>query len=741
MALSFVGQDLRNRSFRGRKDLAGADFTDADLRGCDFRDTILTDANFTNVITGQSYTKLIIAILSALISSATFASNFAIAFTLSFNDIDISSANFLVAFTVSFLISIISIYSNILYIDVLIFLNSFIIVILLISQSFTAFLGGNIIWGVSNIIFSLSLLVFVKHIFRSLRDNPLNIQSAVGTDFRSANLTGATFANAKLRLVDFTDTKHDLVNWQGAYTYWCKLPYYLNDSKTKYLYLNPEKCRAKNYISANFSKAYLQNADLIDANLLGCLFVGTDLRNSLLVNANLKNSILKDANLSNANLSYTNLQSTMLNNANLNTVDLSYSNLQYSNLKDSDICTANLSNANLKNSSLNNTNLYGANLTNANLQNTNLNNANFQYANLSNANLSNTQVLGTNFTSANLTGACIENWWFSPSTKFDNVTCDYIFLSQKIDENGNIVYNSDSRKPANGNFQQGDFTKLIRQYLDGLDLIFRGDDDPKSFAFALQKLLSEYEDAQIQFGSLQNLGDGDIVLRLTVGNPQVPKSKLQAFFTETKKIAQLFFSQGENQNLQKLESEINRLKKDLADKNRQLESSLVRTKHSPSDNAKVGNNFSLISVIVQDSMFGKKTDIKAGGDVSGVADGNISGVAGKDLKGVAGRDISGQVTITIQELRDSDTPEAPKLADLLTDLQKVISESTELAEPDKEKALKYLDKIGKLANDKECDRDMISMAIDGILNVVSKAAKLLTPVQAIADGLRKILQL
>ena len=58
------------------------------------------------------------------------------------------------------------------------------------------------------------------------------------------------------------------------------------------------------------------------------------------------------------------------------------------------------------------------------------------------------------------------------------------------------------------------------------------------------------------------------------------KSKLQAFFTETKKIAQLFFSQGENQNLQKLESEINRLKKDLADKNRQLESSLVRTKHS-----------------------------------------------------------------------------------------------------------------------------------------------------------------
>ena len=108
---------------------------------------------------------------------------------------------------------------------------------------------------------------------------------------------------------------------------------------------------------------------------------------------------------------------------------------------------------------------------------------------------------------------------------------------------------------------------------------------------------------------------------------------------------------------------------------------------------------------------------------------------------VAGGDISGTVTVTIQQLRDSDTPEAPQLADLLTQLQQAINESTELAAPDKEKALKYLDKIGKLANDQEPDRDVISMAIDGILGIVSKAAKLLAPVQGIADGLRKLLNL
>jgi len=54
--------------------------------------------------------------------------------------------------------------------------------------------------------------------------------------------------------------------------------------------------------------------------------------------------------------------------------------------------------------------------------------------------------------------------------------------------------------------------------------------------------------------------------------------------------------------------------------------------------------------------------------------------------------------------------------------------------------LQYIDTIGKFANTKE-DHDMISAVIDKIINVVSKAAKLLTPVQAIADGLRKILQL
>lgn len=49
--------------------------------------------------------------------------------------------------------------------------------------------------------------------------------------------------------------------------------------------------------------------------------------------------------------------------------------------------------------------------------------------------------------------------------------------------------------------------------------------------------------------------------------------------------------------------------------------------------------------------------------------------------------------------------------------------------------------LSKIANNKEGDRNSIDDLIDNILGVVSKAAKLLSPVQAIADSLRKILNL
>ena len=52
MALDFSGQNLRGRNFKGRQDLAGANFSYADIRGANFTNANLTGANFSHAKAG-----------------------------------------------------------------------------------------------------------------------------------------------------------------------------------------------------------------------------------------------------------------------------------------------------------------------------------------------------------------------------------------------------------------------------------------------------------------------------------------------------------------------------------------------------------------------------------------------------------------------------------------------------------------------------------------------------------------
>ncbi len=125
--------------------------------------------------------------------------------------------------------------------------------------------------------------------------------------------------------------------------------------------------------------------------------------------------------------------------------------------------------------------------------------------------------------------------------------------------------------------------------------------------------------------------------------------------------------------------------------------------------------------------------IQSGGDVFFTGRDNL-GVTGKDQQGVAGRDISGTVTNTIQQLRETNQPEAPQLADLLEELQKAVESSAELAEPDKEKALGYLNQIGEMsAKEPEQKKGMLPMLLDAFTGVISKAAPLIEPVKKIVE--------
>lgn len=114
--------------------------------------------------------------------------------------------------------------------------------------------------------------------------------------------------------------------------------------------------------------------------------------------------------------------------------------------------------------------------------------------------------------------------------------------------------------------------------------------------------------------------------------------------------------------------------------------------HFWADNVASGNNTMAIKNMSNTNQ-DKSSNIKfgnVGGDIGAFASGDITGVAGKNITGAAGRDISGTVTSSIGQLADSDIPEAPKLVELLTQLQEVIESDANLSDEDKTEALEQV---------------------------------------------------
>ena len=371
-----------------------------------------------------------------------------------------------------------------------------------------------------------------------------------------------------------------------------------------------------------------------------------------------------------------------------------------------------------------NTYLQNVDLVDAILRNANFNGADLRCAKLINADLSNSQALGTNFSGANLTCARIANWGINPETKFENVICTHVF----IDEAGK------ERKPASGEFKEGDFAILVTKFTKTLDFLFKNGIQPQAFDQALQQMLDRYGEFGIQLQAVENVGDGDRLVRFEVQDPDADKGKIHADFENRyyEVIRQLEEAKSKVQELQQVQTELSTkiAISEAVIKEKENQSLFLRefVYHQT-------DKFSRPFFNAPHSTFTGDPMSENNQSISLQAGGNMTGVT------VAGGDISGTVTVTIQQLRDNDTPQAPEIADLLTELHKLINESPDLADKDKQKALKNIDNIGKIANNKEGDRNSIDDLIDNILGIVSKAAKLLTPVQAIADGLRKILNL
>ncbi|WP_424094337.1 pentapeptide repeat-containing protein [Moorena producens] len=186
--------------------------------------------------------------------------------------------------------------------------------------------------------------------------------------------------------------------------------------------------------------------------------------------------------------------------------DLIKINLTGANLRGANLSNVNLSGANLSQANFSQANLSHANLTGANLSEANLSEANLSQANLTGANLTAVQGLNTNFEQALLTGACIQDWNINRATNLDGIICYYVYLRDSKQE----------RRPHTGNFAPGEFTKLFKKALETLDLIFINGVNLQAFIPSFQKIKVESGAQELAIQSIENKGDGTMVIRINI---------------------------------------------------------------------------------------------------------------------------------------------------------------------------------------------------------------------------------
>ena len=265
----------------------------------------------------------------------------------------------------------------------------------------------------------------------------------------------------------------------------------------------------------------LSEADFTEMNLVGIDFRGTNLKKTKLEKTNLIKADLQYANLNQASLSQAILLGANLEQANLIESNLQEADLSMANLKFATFKGANLSNAKLLRSFLIGVNFVEAILDEACLLDANISAANFTKASLLGTNLGATQALSTKFIAAKLTGACVGDWNINSGTRLDEVDCEYIYLGQSLHGE------KQERRPFNRNFAPGEFTKLFQKSLETVDLIFRNGVDWDAFTYSFKKVQVENQGAQLDVQSIENKGDGILLVRVSV-SPDANKEKIHS---------------------------------------------------------------------------------------------------------------------------------------------------------------------------------------------------------------------
>lgn len=250
---------------------------------------------------------------------------------------------------------------------------------------------------------------------------------------------------------------------------------------------------------------------------------GTNFKGANLTDAHFGNATLNSTDLRTANLTRTRWHHTKkLNSARVEDTILSDVAVREL-LVSGDGYEKSYAGANLKGA-----NLMLADLTAANLQEADLTDATLQNAHLEGANLKQIQAVGADFTEARMTGAYLEAWNIDSTTNLQWVDCRYVYLLL----NPKPETDDRERRPSSGEFAPGEFTKLFEEVLDTVDLIFNKGIDWKAFLYTFQKIQVENQDTELAVQSIENKGDGVVVVKLAASE-DADKPKIHQDFTNT----------------------------------------------------------------------------------------------------------------------------------------------------------------------------------------------------------------
>jgi len=315
-------------------------------------------------------------------------------------------------------------------------------------------------------------------------------------------------------------------------------------------------------------------------------------------------------------------------------------------------------------------NLAGANLNQANLKEADISQANFQRANLEGTNLTKVQALGTDFTNAYLTGACLEAWNIDSTTKLENVDSRFVYLLEyPYPESDNR-----ERRPSSGKFAPGEFTKLFQEVLNTVDLIFRNGVDWRAFITAFKKVQVENEGTELAIQSIENKGDGVVVVKVCVPE-DANKEKIHLGFTQNYELALNAIEAKYEVQLKGKDEQLTIYRQQNAD----MWLTINKLAEKP---VNVVVNARAESKAMTDSTDqSRKIDNKDGNVIGNILGDNST--------------ISGTVAQTINQLPDEPKSEQPGIKELLNQLHQAIAAETSLNPEDKAEALAQLQTLAE----------------------------------------------